>query len=67
MHELKTFLITTFPSVPAFYAAIESPSSHSVLTALIMPCVFFAISKTVDVFVQIWKTRREERRKAAGK
>jgi hypothetical protein len=65
MHEIKTFFITTFPSLPAFFAAVESPSARSVLTAFIMPCFFFAVSKTVDVLFQLWKVRREERRKNA--
>jgi len=60
MHELKTFFITTFPSVPAVLAAVESPSARSVLTAVVMPCVFFAISKTVDVLVQIYLKRRSK-------
>jgi hypothetical protein len=64
MHELKTFFMTTVPSVPAVLAAVESPSSRSVLLAVIMPCAFFAVSKTVDVIVQLWIKPWLERRRA---
>lgn len=60
MNELKTFLITTIPSTPAVYAALDNPQTKTILTAFVMPCVFFVLSKSIDVYLQY---RREKRNK----
>lgn len=64
MNEFKTFFLTTIPTVPAFLAAIESPSKESVMKTVLLPVCFFLVSKAVDVVVQLyikpWLERRRQ-------
>lgn len=64
MHDVKTFLLTTVPSVPAFLAALEDKSTITILTAFVMPICFFVVSKTVDVIVQVYLKPWMERRRS---
>lgn len=54
MDNLKTSIISLFPSSPAFYFALESPTALTIITSIVLPILFFIISKTVDVAVQIY-------------
>lgn len=67
LENLKTLFLTAVPSSPAFYVAMESPSRNSVLVTIILPIVFFAIGKTVDVCLQIHFRRQEAKRQDANR
>ena len=46
-------MISFVPSSPAFYFALESPSTIKIVTSIILPVLFFIASKAIDVFVQL--------------
>jgi hypothetical protein len=53
MHDIKNFYLAWVASVP-YLAAIESHTLISVISAIILPIVFFAIGKTADILLQIY-------------
>jgi hypothetical protein len=53
MDNLKTFILSFVPSSPAIYFAVESPTTLKIITSIVLPIVFFIVSKTVDVLVQL--------------
>jgi len=57
MQDIKNFYLAWVSSVPVL-AAIESRTWISIISAIILPIVFFAIGKTADVILQIYLDRR---------
>lgn len=55
----KNFIVSVLPSSPAFYFAVESPSTIGIITTIVLPIIFFAISKTVDVLVQVYFKKKK--------
>lgn len=62
LENLKSTILSTVHTVPAFVFAVEAPSRNSVLITIILPILFFTVSKTVDVFLQIYFRRQEAAR-----
>lgn len=59
MDNLKHTILTAFPSFPAFVFAVEAPSKFTIITSIILPIVFFIISKSVDVLLQLYLKRKK--------
>ena len=62
MHDLKNILLAWVSSVSAVFTAIEAGNLFTILSAIVLPAVFFAVGKAVDVAVQFYFRWREERR-----
>ncbi len=60
MNDFKNFLIAYFSSVSTVFAAIETRTLITILSAIILPIVFFTIGKTIDVLLQIYLERRRD-------
>lgn len=54
MNDTKNILLAWTSTVTTLFAAIESRTLLSVISAIVMPIVFFAIGKAIDVTVQIY-------------
>lgn len=67
MENFKSTVLSAFPTVPAFLLAVESPSRTSVLVTIILPILFFTVSKTVDVLMQIYFRRQEAAKRESQK
>jgi len=63
MNDTKNILLAWLSSVSPIFLAIESRTWITIISAIVLPIVFFALGKTVDVFVQIYFRRKEERSK----
>ena len=63
MNDTKNILIAWASSVSSVFAAIEARTWITIISAVILPIIFFTAGKTVDVLLQIYFRRREERRK----
>jgi hypothetical protein len=61
MHDTKNFFIAYISSVFPLYAAAEHTDLIPIVSAIVLPAVFFMIGKSVDVLVQIYLHRRAER------
>ncbi len=53
MNDLKNIVIAWLSAGSPVVAAVLSEPGLTILSALILPIVFFALGKTIDVFVQI--------------
>jgi len=59
MNDIKNIFIAWISTSTSLFAAIELKTVLSILSAVVLPIVFFSIGKTVDVLVQIYLKRRE--------
>jgi hypothetical protein len=62
MHDFKNILLAWVSSISSIFAAIETKTLITIISAIVLPIVFFTIGKTVDVLVQVYFRQREERR-----
>ncbi len=60
MNDLKNFSIAYFSTVSSLFAAIETRTLITIVSAIVLPIVFFAIGKTVDVFLQIYLEKKRK-------
>lgn len=63
MNDTKNILLAWISSVSSVFAAIEARTWITIISAIVMPIVFFTVGKTVDVLLQIYFKRREEKGK----
>ena len=59
MNDIKNIFIAWISTSTSLFAAIELKTVLSILSAIVLPIVFFSIGKTVDVLVQIYFRRKE--------
>ncbi|MBC7901492.1 MAG: hypothetical protein H7070_15720 [Saprospiraceae bacterium] len=60
MHDLKNILIAWISSTTAVFSAIEAKTLISIISAVVLPIIFFSIGKAVDVMVQIYLRNRDK-------
>ncbi|MDI1242971.1 MAG: hypothetical protein PSX80_13735 [bacterium] len=65
MNDIKNIFIAWISTSTSLLAAIELKTVVSILSAIVLPIVFFSIGKTVDVLLQIYLKKREDERKGA--
>ncbi len=59
MNDIKNILIAYFSTASSMFAAIETPTVITIVSAIVLPIFFFAIGKTVDVILQIYLDRQK--------
>lgn len=64
MNDFKNFLIAYFSTATSVFAAIEMRTVITIVSAIVLPILFFAAGKTIDVAVQVYL---EKRRSDKGK
>ena len=62
MNDIKNFLIAYFSTASSVFAVIEAPTVITIVSAVILPIMFFGIGKTIDVLLQIYLYRRKHDR-----
>ncbi len=62
MHDFKNILLAWISSISSIFTAIEAKTLITIISAIVLPIIFFTIGKTVDVLVQVYFRKREERR-----
>ena len=62
MNDTKNILIAWTSSLSSIFAAIETKTWITIISAIVLPMVFFMLGKTVDVLLQIYFKRRERRK-----
>ena len=62
MNDTKNILLAWISSLSSVFTAIEAKTWITLISAIVMPVVFFTLGKTVDVLLQIYFKRREEKR-----
>jgi hypothetical protein len=63
MNDLKNFLLAYTSTISSVFAAIETRTLITIVSAIVLPIIFFAIGKTVDVILQIHLEKRRLNRK----
>ena len=59
MNDIKNIIIAWISTSTSLFAAIEMKTVLAILSAVVLPIIFFSIGKTVDVLVQIYFRRKE--------
>ncbi len=60
MNDTKNLFIAYLSSLSSFLAAIETRTVITLISAIVLPIVFFAIGKTVDVLIQLYLHNRKK-------
>lgn len=63
MNDTKNILLAWISSLSSVFAAIETRSWITIISAIVLPIIFFTIGKTIDVLLQIHFRKKEQRRK----
>lgn len=63
MHDFKNILLAWLSSITSIFTAIEARTFITIISAVVLPILFFTIGKTVDVLLQVYFRRREEKAK----
>ena len=58
MNDTKNILIAWLSSTTSVLAAIEYRELITIVSAIVLPLLFFTIGKTVDVLVQVYLERK---------
>ena len=62
MNDAKNIMLAWMSSISSLFAAIETKTMITIVSAIVLPIVFFTIGKAVDVALQIYFRRRDEGR-----
>lgn len=62
MNDLKNVLIAWLSSSTTFLTVFETKTVINIVSAIVLPALFFAIGKTVDVLLQIYLRNREDKK-----
>ena len=63
MNDFKNILIAYFSTAPSLFAAIETRTVITVISAIVLPILFFTAGKTIDVVLQIYLDKHRDARK----
>jgi hypothetical protein len=63
MNDTKNILLAWFSTTSTILAAFDTAAWISVISAIVLPILFFAIGKTVDVVLQIHFRNRDSQNK----
>jgi len=60
MNDTKNILLAWISSLWTVFAAIETGTWITIISAIVLPVVFFTVGKTIDVVLQIhFRNRRK--------
>ena len=61
MSDYKNILLAWVSTASSVFAAVEMKTVMTIISAVVLPVIFFTIGKTVDVAVQVYFRRRDEK------
>lgn len=59
MSDYKNILLAWVSTASSVFAAVEMKTLLTIVSAVVLPVIFFTIGKTVDVAVQVYFKRKE--------
>ncbi len=62
MHDYKNIFLAWISTASSFAAAIDEKTLITIISAIILPVVFFTIGKTIDILLQVYLNRRKHDR-----
>ena len=60
MNDTKNILLAWISSLSSVFTAIEARTWITIISAIVLPVVFFTVGKTVDVMLQIYFRRNKK-------
>lgn len=60
MNDTKNILLAWISSLSSMFTAIETKTWIAIISAIVLPMIFFTIGKTVDVLLQIYFRRQKK-------
>ena len=60
MHDIKNILLAWVSSLTSLFAVVETGPWVTMISAIVLPAIFFTIGKTVDVLLQIYFRNKEK-------
>jgi hypothetical protein len=66
MSDYKNILLAWVSTASSVFAAVEMKTVTTIISAIVLPVIFFTIGKTVDVAVQVYFKRKDEMRRRVG-
>jgi hypothetical protein len=61
MNDIKNISLAWLSSTTSVFAAIEYRDLVTIVSAIVLPVLFFTIGKTVDVLVQVYLNKKDEK------
>lgn len=61
MNDTKNILLAWISSLTSIFAAVETRELVTVISAIVLPVMFFTVGKTIDVLLQIYLRRKHDR------
>lgn len=62
MNDIKNILLAWISSISSVFAAIEARTWITIVSAVVLPVIFFTVGKAIDVCLQIHFKRRDSER-----
>ncbi len=62
MHDTKNILLAWLSTASSIFTAIEMKTLMTIVSAIVLPVIFFTIGKTVDVALQMYLRRKDEKK-----
>ena len=60
MNDTKNILLACVSHLGSLFAATDSRELTAILSAIILPTIFFAVGKLIDVLLQIYFRRHKD-------
>ena len=67
MSDYKNILLAWVSTASSVLAAVEMKTMMTIISAIVLPVIFFTIGKTVDVAVQVYFKQKESARETREK
>jgi hypothetical protein len=64
MNDFKNILLAWASASSSVFAAIEAKTAITIISAIVLPIVFFTVGKAIDVLLQIHLRGRDVRSKS---
>lgn len=61
MNDVKNLTLACISSTSSMFAAIETRTLITITSAIVLPVIFFAIGKAIDVAVQVMLRKMDRR------
>ena len=61
MHDFKNISLAWVSSITSLFAALEARNVIPIVSAVILPVIFFTVGKTIDVLLQIYFRKAERK------
>ena len=59
MNDTKNILLAWISSLTSIFTAVETRELVTIVSAIVLPVMFFTIGKTIDVLLQVYLKRKD--------